>query len=109
MPGDQVPEIDFWDIDLTDKFAHFAVFGLLAVLMVRAEQVRNRTTRLTIGHQLVIILVCTLLGILIEAVQGGFIPTRYASVGDVVADGLGAVLGTVFAPWLLKLTGLHYR
>lgn len=104
-----MPQIDFWEIDLADKVAHFAVFGLLGILMVRAEQERKGTSKLSPLHLLYIIFACTLIGILIEAVQGWFIPTRFASAGDVVADGLGAVLGTVFAPWLLKLTGLHYQ
>lgn len=102
MPGEDLPDIDFWDIDFEDKIAHFVVFAVLAALMVygtwrRSPQSMNRT-RLGVS----IFAIAGLYGALTEALQGTVFVSRYASFADIIADVLGAALGTVFAFYFLS-------
>jgi hypothetical protein len=108
-PGDTLPSIDFWELDLEDKAAHLFVFGLLAFLMVFGEQRRRGQSKLRFPIQLKIIFVGVLFGAFTEWVQGAFVPSRYASFGDAVADGLGCILGTIIASWVLKKFGRGRR
>ena len=73
-----------------DKVAHFAVFGLLGILVARTQPPRRWW-----------------LGILIASAYGGadewrqsFTPGRFVEVADWVADTLGALVGVaVYARW----------
>ncbi len=102
IPGDALPQIDFWQFSFEDKIAHFAVFAILAVLMVAAEQRRLGRERIGWASKLLIILVAIAFGWLTEQLQFQFIPGRYGSVGDVIADAIGAIIGIVLAPYLLR-------
>ncbi len=108
MPGDALPDINFWELNLEDKLAHMAVFGLLAVLLVYGEQRRMGTLALPWSSYFVIVSIGVLYGVLTEALQATpLVASRYATLGDVVADSLGSILGTIVAPVLLKWTGLN--
>jgi VanZ family protein len=109
LPGDELPSIDFWELNIEDKLAHTAVFGVLGFLMVWGEQHRKATARLSKVSLLSIVFFACALGVLTELVQGLYIPTRYASFSDVLADALGAMLGTILAPWVLRITGFNYH
>jgi len=106
VPADTLPPLDFWELNLEDKVAHMGVFALLAVLMVYGEQRRLGLRRLPAKNVVVIMATGILYGVLTEFIQGSLIPTRYASIGDVLADSIGSVLGTIVAPGLLKITGI---
>lgn len=68
-----------------DKFNHFMAFFVLYVLLSLAHQ------ELSVKVKLALLL---LLGILIETVQY-FIPGRFFSLMDVVADSIGIAIGIV--------------
>lgn len=99
LPGKDLPNIDFWAIDIEDKIAHMIVFGILAFLMVWGKLLKGET--LSKKSLFGIALIGILYGGATELLQGVAFPSRFASLSDFIADGLGAVLGTVFAPWLL--------
>jgi VanZ family protein len=86
LPGSAVPKIE---IDHIDLIGHFALYGVLAVLLFVA------LLRFTWGIAAAIILASAAFGILTEIVQEIFVPGRYGSVADGVADILGAVAATV--------------
>ena len=73
-----------------DKVAHFAVFGLLGILIARTQPPRRWWW-----------------GIVLASAYGGvdkwrqsFTPGRFVEVADWVADTLGALVGvTVYARW----------
>ncbi len=80
-----------------DKLAHFAVYGLLAATLIRACRPAMRQTRP--GRVAAIAIIwCLLYGITDEFHQS-FVPGRFAGVGDILADTLGAL--TVSVGWLL--------
>jgi VanZ family protein len=95
LPGKDLPDIDFWAIDIEDKLAHVAVFGLLAILMVWG--LAKRRDHLTKKSLWVVFLIGAFYGGATEILQGVAFPTRFASVLDFVADTIGSALGTVFA------------
>ena len=90
------------EIPFADKMVHLIINS--GLFMVWASYVfsgkTNTKTKKT--YTLPLLFVCTLLyGILIEVVQGSFIPTRGADFFDVVANLCGLILG-FFAVKLTK-------
>lgn len=88
------------EIPFADKMVHLIINAGLFV--VWASYVFSGKTKTTKTYTLPLLFVCTLLyGILIEVVQGSFIPTRGADFFDVVANVCGLILG-FFAVKLTK-------
>ncbi len=92
IPGDELPPINVFGY-LTDKISHASVYGLLTLLFalymiaIRGENLRN---------VLIIALLCTVHGILMEFAQKYLTVNRAFDVWDMVADALGC-----FAIYLL--------
>jgi VanZ family protein len=88
------------EIPFADKMVHLIInAGLFVVWASYVFSVKTKTTK---TYTLPLLFVCTLLyGILIEVVQGSFIPTRGADFFDVVANVCGLILG-FFAVKLTK-------
>jgi VanZ family protein len=87
------------EIPFADKIVHLIINAGLFV--VWANYVFSGKTN-TKTYTLTLLFVCTLLyGILIEVVQGSYIPTRGADFFDVVANVCGLILG-FFAVKLTK-------
>jgi VanZ family protein len=88
------------EIPFADKIVHLIINAGLFV--VWASYVFSGKTKTTKTYTLPLLFVCTLLyGILIEVIQGSFIPTRGADFFDVVANVCGLILG-FFAVKLTK-------
>ena len=90
------------EIPFADKMVHLIInAGLFMVWASYVFSVKTNTkTKKT--YTLPLLFVCTLLyGILIEVIQGSFIPTRGADFFDVVANLCGLILG-FFAVKLTK-------
>ena len=88
------------EIPFADKMVHLIINAGLFV--VWASYVFSGKTKTTKTYTLPLLFVCTLLyGILIEVIQGSFIPTRGADFFDVVANVCGLILG-FFAVKLTK-------
>jgi len=100
LPGENLPDFDIWAIDIEDKLAHVAVFGLLVILMVWG--LSRRTELLTRKALWIVFLIGTFYGGATEIFQGLAVPSRFASVLDFVADTVGSALGTVFAIWVFN-------
>jgi VanZ family protein len=102
LPGKQLPELDFWDLNIGDKIAHIGVFFVLGLLLIYGSYRRTKFKRPTWVYLFVFPFLALLYGVLIEIFQGWFTTTRYASMGDVLADAIGAVLGTIIAFYFFK-------
>lgn len=84
------------DIVNIDKFAHLAVFGLLATLVWRAPGMR---------HAWIAVLVVSIFGAADELRQS-LTPGRFVEFGDWVADSVGALVAVMvyrFWPWYRRL------
>ena len=76
-----------------DKIQHFVAYGVLALLLAKATY-----DRFSWNSMVVIVMVVILLGVCDELYQAT-IPNRDSSIGDVIADGAGAVAGFLVA-WM---------
>ena len=86
IPGDQFPEIQF---KLADKIVHFFIFGILGLLLARSI---NNTVNPFWNDRY--ILWSVLIGIvygLVDEWHQMYIPGRYTSLSDWIADFLGVV------------------
>jgi len=101
LPGKDLPNIDFWEIDIEDKLAHAGVFGILGFLMVYGSVRRKGRTNLSNMHIYRLMLVAAIYGGLTEIFQELFFPSRFGDVSDFIADALGAFLGILVARKLL--------
>ena len=89
-PTTGAPKIE---IPFADKMVHLIINAGLFV--VWASYVFSGKTKATKTYTIPLLFVCTLLyGILIEVVQGSYIPTRGADFFDVVANVCGLILGS---------------
>jgi VanZ family protein len=98
IPGTELPPLDVWS---ADKFLHSFVYGALAFLSGRAfihyGSVKNKGLN---GLIIRSALLCLLYGISDEFHQT-FVPNRFASVYDLLADGFGIVVVHMYF-WLKK-------
>jgi VanZ family protein len=84
------------DFDLADKLLHFFVFGILGILTARG--LRNSKNRiLSENYWSWTLLICIVYGASDEIHQY-FVPGRYSSWGDWIADSLGII----FMVWIYK-------
>lgn len=97
LPGQDLPNIDFWEIDIEDKLAHVGVFSILSFLMVYGFHRRNPTVKITFYTASMIILIASVYGGITEVLQGLLFTGRFASIPDFIADFIGATLGTIIA------------
>ncbi|WP_104193265.1 VanZ family protein [Cryobacterium sp. Y82] len=84
--------VDYGTIEFTANIALFIPVGLLLVVLAGAR-------RWWLGP-----VIGALISAMIELGQLVFLPERFATVNDVVANSLGAVIGTVLALIVLRLT-----
>lgn len=97
QPGDTLHMPQFW---CADKVFHAIAYGALAMSILLAGQpVSAGNSRLAVGGA--VVGVCLVYGILDEFHQS-FIPRRDASVFDVLADVIGALLVVVGWSFFLK-------
>ena len=97
-PGDDLPS----QIDGLDKLCHATAYGVLAATVIFAmlPWSRHQEGRMAFG----ILIFCLLYGLSDEFHQS-FIPGRFPSGMDIVADGLGAAL--VLIAWRVQIAVKH--
>lgn len=77
-----------------DKFLHFIVFGILAFLMARSF--KKSKYKLFNRYYHVLAIVFTGFYGIVDEYHQFFVPGRFSSVGDWLADLLGALIFTIF-------------
>lgn len=102
VPGNQIPPIDFWDINIEDKLAHIGIFAILGALLVYGKVKRNGFESLSFKTIVIFSITCLAYGFVTEALQHFVFIDRFASLADFIADGAGSICGTVFAFWFYK-------
>jgi VanZ family protein len=90
IPGTKLPKIKWDDKIWLDKWIHILLFLILVLVWCLAYSksvFNNRSiyTRITI--------LSVIYGIAMEIVQHYFIPFRSLDPGDMIADGLGSIIG----------------
>ncbi len=96
-----------------DKILHTGAYGGLAFLWLSVYQLyscRKRIFWSTIGKYILIMVLITIFGILIELLQGGTTDYRTADIWDALANTTGVLLGTIiFVIFFKKFMKLKSR
>jgi VanZ family protein len=95
IPGSQLPDLGFWNID---KVGHIMIFGVLSFLLIYGFLRQSSFSYVKRKPYGLSVFVCAAYGGAIEIIQGLFIYKRSAEFNDFIADTLGALL---FA-WILS-------
>lgn len=88
IPGRNIPKIS---IPNADKIAHFLIFMVFCALTDRAIKFQDRFPLLAKHHLVFSVLITITYGVIDEGHQL-FVPNRDASLNDLAADGIGALL-----------------
>jgi VanZ family protein len=97
-PGVPMPKFDLFS---PDKLGHVAAYGLLSGLLFWGF-FRSKKRLPNWKEGLLIFGFSTVYGILLEFVQGAFIPGRFYEVDDMIANAVGAALAWVAARFISK-------
>jgi hypothetical protein len=102
LPGKKFPEADWFEKLFLDKWIHVGLFVVLVSMW--CLPFIHRITELTRLRTIFIWISLGFIGygIVIEFVQGNFIPYRTFGIDDMVADAIGCGIGFLFANRQLK-------
>jgi hypothetical protein len=105
IPGKAFPSEDWLSAFFAkiwfDKWVHIGIFLLLVVLWCWGFSNSKRAQSKKRNLFLVIALIWFAYGIAMEFVQRDLVPFRSFDLLDIVADGVGCVIGLLFSYWKL--------
>lgn len=101
-PPSDFNRLPSFHISNIDKFVHFAMYSLLAVILIFDYRNEKSTTSKQLMFKIVIF--CIILGGLIELIQEKWFYPRSAEWIDWFADILGTISGIIFMILLKKRT-----
>jgi VanZ family protein len=90
LPGSALPQENWLDVIHFDKWVHVGLFAALMFLWRSAFDWKLP------GYTLVLLISALVYGLLVEVIQGNWIPNRSFDLFDVVADMTGSILGLLF-------------
>ncbi len=92
IPGQEIP-IPYWDLFEFDKVVHLIIFMILSFSWANGIFKQSASYKLKV-HGIKLILVFSLmLGLVLEMMQNAIFVNRYFQWPDVIADGIGSILG----------------
>jgi hypothetical protein len=107
LPGDEFPEEGWFDKIYLDKWVHVGLFAVLVLLwslpLLHKIKIQPRLQKALLWTAVAFVAY----GIIIEIIQGRFIPHRTFGVDDMVADAIGCGLGFFLAKRQTKITTNH--
>ncbi|OJW02973.1 MAG: hypothetical protein BGO52_01300 [Sphingobacteriales bacterium 44-61] len=80
-----------------DKWIHVFLFGVMAFLACWAIFKINKKNTRQRSYFIIAGLLCIAYGVIMEYVQKYYVPNRSFDAGDIIADAVGSVLGTVYS------------
>lgn len=98
-PGDQLPIIEF-NLFKIDTVVHIIMYLLLSLLMLIGFF--HQKNELNSTWTVCIVVSAIIIGLFIEILQGKFIPKRFFSWDDVLANSIGALIGYWTYKWYKK-------
>ena len=94
IPGNQIPKIPtFLDWLSPDKMLHLVIFGILSYLILNGYNQQYLKSKYRSYIVIIVILVSTLYGLIMELLQLYIFICRSPSVNDFYANTLGACIG----------------
>jgi len=97
LPGTSLPSENWMgDIGL-DKWIHIFLFAVMAFLACWAIYTINKNKDRNKRHFIIAGLLCIAYGVVMEFVQKYYVPNRSFDLGDIIADAIGGIIGTVYS------------
>jgi VanZ family protein len=100
MPGSSIPKVGWKFYFQLDKVAHFGIYFILAVWLAISLGAVNK--ELAFLRWILVVVICAIYGIALEAVQYLFLSDRFFEIPDIIANIIGSIAGTVFVYLFLK-------
>lgn len=97
LPGSAFPQENWLGKIWFDKWVHIGMFAIMTFLGCWAIHKKYIAIRKFRQSFLLIGLSCLFYGIVMEFVQKYFIPNRSFDGGDIIADGIGCVVGVLYS------------
>jgi hypothetical protein len=97
IPGSSFPKENWLDKLWVDKWVHIAMFAIMVWLWCRAIPAAQYSASRLRNIFLGIAIASFAFGIGMEFVQRYLVVNRSFDIGDIVADGLGALAGLIFS------------
>lgn len=97
LPGSAFPKESWLDKIWFDKWVHLGIFSIMVALLCWAAYKRNTQRNKIKGYFILYGVICLAYGIAIEYVQKHFIPNRSFDFTDIIADGMGSLLGLLYS------------
>ncbi len=86
IPGKDLPHLN---IPLVDKWTHMVLFGMFTIFW------HNTARSNSFGLKLILLIIATFLGWLVEYVQGHYVQGRSQDNMDTLADAIGGLIGII--------------
>ena len=100
MPGSSIPKVGWKLYFQLDKLAHFGIYFILAGWLAISLGAVNKELAFT--RWILVVVICAIYGIAIEAIQYLFLSDRFFEIPDIIANIIGSIAGIVFVYFFLK-------
>lgn len=98
LPASAFPSEKWYTkIPLFDKWVHIGLISILSFLFCWGIYKRKNNAEKNYRNFILTGVICLAYGIMIEFIQRYFIPNRSFDIGDIAADGVGALLGVFYS------------
>lgn len=93
IPGQDLPQSDWFELLKFDKFVHASLFGVLVFLLVRGF--RKQTSNIFFFKRagIIALLLAIFYGGILELMQEAFFENRTADIYDFIANSVGSFIG----------------
>ena len=103
LPSSSIPKTSLLEIPHFDKIVHFALFFVLAILLISEFNTLRREGKLTRLSAVVALAVSVIYGLIIELLQYYLLTTRSGSLYDFAANVLGAIAAVLLYKTINRL------
>lgn len=95
LPGSAFPQENWLSWIWFDKWVHIGMFGIMTLLLCRGFFKKKIAVETHTQFFIMSGFLCLGYGVAMEFVQKYYIPNRSFDIGDIIADGVGCLLGVV--------------
>lgn len=93
IPGQDLPQSDWFELLKFDKFVHASLFGVLVFLMARGFKKQTSSIFFFKRAGIIALLIAIPYGGILELMQGAFFENRTADIYDFIANSIGSFIG----------------
>lgn len=102
LPGNEFPDLGYFDLFSFDKFVHAFFFAILSYNIAMGQYKQYRFCSIRYRCAKTAVLISVVYGILLEILQQYVWFDRTGDVLDVLANTIGSILGVMYFKWIFK-------